>query len=102
VPTELPQTAVEHLYPFLILLGVFVAVLGGIVLGLINGWNAVIAKFKEMLDAHTVTEEKWQNEISQRLRVVERNVRVIRDNLIKADLIEVEDTMPSDDLDTKP
>jgi hypothetical protein len=100
--TDLPTTAVEHLYPFLVLAGVFIALLGGIVIGILKGWNAVIAKFQELLNAHEIREEKWQQEISGRLRVVERNVRVIRDNLIRADIIDVATAVESDDLDTKP
>jgi uncharacterized protein Yka (UPF0111/DUF47 family) len=102
VPTELPQTAVEHLYPVLMILGAVIVGVGGIVIGLWRGWQAVIGQIKSIIAEHEEKEDRWQRDISKRLIRLERSVGAIREHLIAADIIEVADQVQDDDLDTKP
>ncbi len=99
---DLPPGAISLLYPVLTILGAVIVGVGGIVVGLWRGWQAVIGQIKTIIGEHEVREERWQKEINKRLLTLERQINAIREHLIAADIIEVTGPHPTDDLDTKP
>jgi hypothetical protein len=73
----------------LIIFGVFVALLGGFVIGVLKGWRALIDQMREVLKEHESKEEAWQREVVKRLDGLERQVTMVREHLIRANIIEV-------------
>lgn len=93
--------AAKHLITFLAL----TVVLGGLVLGVLKGWKALIDEMREIVNAHAADEKKWAEENEQhasafreevltRLDRVETDVQSIREHLISDGRIPLATTPP--------
>ena len=83
------EDAAKHLLVFV----VFLTFTGGLVLGILRGWNAVLSEMRSIVNTHAADEKKWaeeneahaasfREEVLVRLDRVESEVQTIREHLI--------------------